>query len=133
MSLAALKYDCSWEQLRYLIRIKGRTFMKLIVGFIEKLYSFMIERLVRNYENAYSMKYSFDNDNLLRISPFALEVVDVLYPKNQIVRLETFKRGRFSFEEGTDCTVLKPKCRSDRTVLRTRLANTILDRPKTYP
>ena len=82
MSLVTMKYGGSWDQLGNLFRIKGPTYMKLIVGFLEKLRDFMVERFVTKFEKQCSINYLNESEQLFEHFPFALEALDVTFQQS---------------------------------------------------
>ncbi len=62
-----------------LVGLKGPSFMRMIIGFLEKHKSFVVRRFVKKYEERFGMSEFHETDNLFKNFPYALEVVDVTF------------------------------------------------------
>ena len=79
MLLVVMKHRSAWDQVGLMFQIKGPTFIRLIHGFMDKIYDFCIERFVTKYDEQFSMGVLNERGKLFKNFPFCLEAVDVTF------------------------------------------------------
>ena len=53
--LVVLKHKISWDQLGHMFQIKGSTFIRLIHGFMDRIFQFCVERFVEKYDERFTI------------------------------------------------------------------------------
>jgi len=79
MTMAVLKHGGTWDWLGRMFRIKGPTFERLIVGFLEKLAPHMHDLFVKDVAELNPMAELIEQKTRFKNFDFAIEAVDVTF------------------------------------------------------
>ena len=79
MLLVVMKHKSAWDQVGLMFQVKAPTFIRLIHGFMDKIYEFCIDRFVTRYDERFSMNELNERGKLFKSFPFCLEAIDVIF------------------------------------------------------
>ena len=79
MTLTVMKHGGSWDSLAHMFQVKAPTFIRLISGFMQKLYPHAVERYVHKPARESTLASLRQERSLFSNFPYACEAIDVTF------------------------------------------------------
>ena len=79
MTLVALKHNSSWDQHARSFSVKVPTFMRLITGFINKIFHASVTHFVTRVSKQSTMSALCEQETMFQSFPFALNEIDITF------------------------------------------------------
>ena len=77
--IVVLEHESSQHQLVHMFQIKISTFIRLMHGFMDKIYEFCVKRFGEKYDERFMIHSMIEENHLFKYFPFCLEAVNVTF------------------------------------------------------